>query len=121
MNGLLDSRRLCMVERISQLVAICVAFLSAAVAGAANYYVDPNYAGVDGAPFIGYAGAYKSVVAALSNTSAVAVPSGASATNPNRIYFAPGTYNTAFDTGVTLVNQKTTLRYWGSPVIRTTW
>jgi pectinesterase len=91
----------------------CWAILFAAHAKAANYYVDANYAGVEGAPFNGYAGAYKSVVSALSNTSAVAVPAGASPTNPNHIYFAPGTYNTAFDTGVTLVNSKSNIALLG--------
>ncbi len=79
---------------------------------AADYLLDPNYAGVDGAPFGGYAGAYKSIVAALSNDSAVQVPNGASATMPNRIILAPGTYNTAYDTGVTLVNLRSNIALW---------
>jgi pectinesterase len=80
---------------------------------AADYLVDLNYAGVDGAPLGSYARAYKSVVAALSNSSAIAVPTGASATSPNRIFFAPGTYNTAFDTGATLVNSKSNIALLG--------
>lgn len=83
-------------------------------ARAADYYVDLNYAGVDGAPFNGYAGAYKSIVAALSNTSAVQVPAGASATSPNRIFFAPGTYNTANVTGVTLINSRNNIALLGT-------
>ena len=70
---------------------------------AANYYVDSTYAGVDGAPYLGYAGAYKTVAAALG---ASGVPAGASAATPNRVYFAGGTYNTANVTGVTLVNTR---------------
>jgi pectinesterase len=80
---------------------------------AADFLVDLNYAGVDGAPFGGYAGAYKSIVAALSNTSGVQVPNGASATLPNRIFFAPGTYNTANVTGVTLVNSRSNIALLG--------
>jgi pectinesterase len=82
-------------------------------AQAADYLVDLNYAGVEGAPFGNYAGAYKSIVNALSNGSGIAVPSGASATSPNRIHFAPGTYNTAFDTGVSLQNSKNNIALLG--------
>lgn len=63
--------------------------VTSAMAG--DYYVDPNYAGANGAAYNGYAGAYNSVAAALASTGGVAA--GASAANPNRIYFAPGTYN----------------------------
>ncbi|MGD9636201.1 MAG: pectinesterase family protein [Pirellulales bacterium] len=101
------------VCRIRAVVAVLMTLAAYASAGAADYYVDVNYAGVDGAPFNGYAGAYKSIVAALSNSSAVAVPSGSSALSPNRIYFAPGTYNTAFDTGVSLVNSKSNIALLG--------
>lgn len=93
--------------------AIFAIALQNRAATAADYYVDLNYAGVDGAPFNGYAGAYKSVVAALSNTSGVQVPAGASATSPNRIIFAPGTYNTANVTGVTLVNSRNNIALLG--------
>src|SRR5262245_16418650 len=66
---------------------------------AANYYIDPNYVGVEGAPFGSYAGAYKNIATALG---ASGMPAGASATNPNRLFFAPGVYNTAITTGVSL-------------------
>lgn len=103
----------CLGVRVRVSLALCSALISAAGALAADYYVDPNYAGVDGAPFNGYAGAYKSIVAALSNNSAVAVPAGASALTPNRIFFAPGTYDTAYDTGVSLVNSKSNIALLG--------
>jgi pectinesterase len=76
----------------------------------ADYLVDPNYGGVNGAPFGAYAGAYNSVVAALGTGG---VASGASATNQNKIYFAPGTYNTAATTGVTLSNSKNNIALLG--------
>jgi pectinesterase len=103
-----------MIQGASLLLAMCVALVSAAKAGAADYYVDLNYAGVDGAPYNGYAGAYKSIVAALSNSSGVQVPAGASATMPNRIIFAPGTYNTANVTGVSLVNSRHNIALLGA-------
>ncbi|HWB54891.1 MAG TPA: pectinesterase family protein [Tepidisphaeraceae bacterium] len=73
----------------------CVCAVSAVIlvntqARGANYYVDPSYAGTNGAPYGTYTAAYNSVAAALGSSG---VPSGASATNPNFIYFAPGTYN----------------------------
>jgi hypothetical protein len=70
-------------------------------ARATDYLVDSSYAGVDGAASGGYAGVYKTVTAALG---AGGVPSGASPTNANRVYFASGTYNTANVTGVSLVS-----------------
>jgi pectinesterase len=75
-------------------------------AHAADYYLDPNYAGVNGAPYNGYAGAYNSVTAALGSGG---VPSGASVANPNRLVIAPGTYNTASATGVSLSNSRNNL------------
>jgi len=81
------------------LFIVCIAF-QARVGGAADYLVDSSYAGVDGAAFGSYAGAYKTVAAALGSGG---VPSGASSSNINRIYFASGTYNTANVTGVSLV------------------
>ena len=75
----------------------------ASIAGAGNFYVDPNYAGVDGAAFGSYTAAYKTINAALASTG---VPSGASAANPNRIFFAPGVYDTAKTTGVSLSYSK---------------
>ncbi|HEY1683346.1 MAG TPA: pectinesterase family protein [Tepidisphaeraceae bacterium] len=73
-------------------IGVCsLSILSLAIASqarAATYYVDPNYTGTNGAAYGSYTAAYSSVAAALG-----AVPSGASATNPNYVYFAPGTYN----------------------------
>ena len=77
---------------------------------AGNYYIDPNFAGVEGAPFGSYAGAYKTITAALG---ASGIPSGASATNPNRLYFAPGVYNTAISTGVSLSNSRNNIALVG--------
>ncbi len=82
-------------------IALAVAGALALPVRGANYLVDPNYTGTDGAAANGYTGEYKTVNAALS---ASGVPSGASPTNPNRIYLAPGTYNTANVTGVSLIN-----------------
>lgn len=81
------------------LVIVCMAFQSR-FGRAADYLVDPSYAGVDGAAFGSYAGAYKTVAAALGSGG---VPSGASSSNVNRIYFASATYDTASVTGVSLV------------------
>src|SRR5262245_10700077 len=77
---------------------------------AADYYVDPNYAGVNGAPYNGYAGAYNTVAAALGSSG---IPSGASAANPNRLFFAPGVYNTANVTGVSLSNSRNNIALIG--------
>jgi pectinesterase len=64
-------------------------------AHAGNYYVDPNYSGVNGAPYDGYAAAYNTIAAALGAVSGVnGVPAGASVSNPNYLFFAAGTYNT---------------------------
>jgi pectinesterase len=57
---------------------------------AASYYVDPNYTGTNGAAYNGYTAAYNSVAAALGSSG---VPSGSSASTPNTLYFAAGTYN----------------------------
>jgi pectinesterase len=74
-------------------------------AKASDFYVSNSYAGTNGAPFttggVTYAGAYSSINAALGS-----VGSGASPANPNRIIFAPGTYNTAATTGVSLKYSK---------------
>lgn len=83
---------------------------AAAPAGAADYYVDPNYAGANGAPYNGYAAAYNSVAAALGSSG---MPAGASAANPNRLYFAPGVYNTANVTGVSLSNSRSNIALVG--------
>jgi pectinesterase len=62
-----------------------------------SYLLDASYGGVDGVPNGGYTGVYKTINAALA-----AVPSGASAANPNLLFVNPGTYNTAATTGVSL-------------------
>jgi pectinesterase len=77
---------------------------------AADYYVDNNYAGVNGAPFNGYAAAYNNINAAFA---AAGVPAGASATSPNRVYFAPGTYDTAKTTGLSLTFSKNNIALLG--------
>lgn len=95
------------------IVRTCVVIVVVATdsfALAADYYVDLNYAGVDGAPYNSYAGAYKTVAAALG---ASGVPAGASALAPNRIFFAPGVYNTANVTGVSLVNTRSNIALLG--------
>src|SRR5208282_1953217 len=65
-------------------------------AQASNYYIDPNYSGANGAPYTSpggtaYSAAYNNIDAALSSSGGV--PSGSSASSPNYLYFAPGTYN----------------------------
>ncbi len=77
---------------------------------AGNYYIDPNYAGVEGAPFGSYVAAYKSITTALGSTG---MPAGASASNPNRLVFAPGVYNTAITTGVSLSNSRNNIALVG--------
>jgi pectinesterase len=77
---------------------------------AVDYLVDPSYAGVNGQPYNGYAGAYNSITAALGSGG---VPSGASAANINRIFVAPGTYDTAFTTGVSLSNSRNNIALVG--------
>jgi pectinesterase len=69
-------------------------------AGAADYLLDPNYTGTNGAAANGYAGVYNNIVSALTGTGSV--PAGASASSPNRLMIEPGTYNTASTTGVSL-------------------
>src|SRR5205814_1497076 len=59
-------------------------------ARAADYLLDQNYGGPNGAPFGSYTAAYSDIASALA-----AVPAGSSASNPNRLFIAPGTYNTA--------------------------
>ena len=44
-------------------LALVVGFCELARAG--DYYIDPNYAGVEGAPFGSYVAAYKSITTAL--------------------------------------------------------
>lgn len=66
-----------------------------AAASAGTYYVDPNYSGTNGAPYLNYTAAYNSIAAALGSSG---VPSGASASNPNIVDIAPGTYLTTTTT-----------------------
>jgi pectinesterase len=75
---------------------------------AANYLIDANYTGVSGAAGNGYTAQYSDIATALA-----AIPAGASASNPNRIYFAPGTYNTASTTGVSLSDSRSNLALIG--------
>src|SRR4051794_28300907 len=56
------------------LLALAACFAHAPAARAADYLVDPAYAGANGAAFGSYAGAYNSITAALA---AGGVPSGA--------------------------------------------
>src|SRR5438477_371766 len=79
-----------LVSVLIGLVGLALTFPAALPALAADYYVDPNYAGVNGAAYNGYTGAYNSVAAALGSSG---VPAGASVANPSRLFFAPGTYN----------------------------
>src|SRR5271163_61716 len=79
---------------VALFVGAVVFAVSAAKAG--NYYIDPNYAGVSGAPYVSpggvsYTAAYNNIDSALSSTGGV--PSGTSVASPNYLYFAPGTYN----------------------------
>jgi len=71
--------------------AAAMSLLADPTAKASIYYIDPNYAGVNGAAYGNYAGAYNNIDAALASSGGV--PAGASASNPNYLYFAPGTYN----------------------------
>jgi pectinesterase len=65
------------------------------MAHAANYYVDANYTGPQGAAYGIYTAAYSNIASALGAVAGVTgVPAGASAASPNYIYFAPGTYLT---------------------------
>jgi pectin methylesterase-like acyl-CoA thioesterase len=92
--------------------------LIVAPARAGNYYIDPNYAGTEGAPYtapngVVYAAAFNNIVAALDGTDSVsgAVPSGASPTSPNILYFAPGVYNTAYTAGNAALSPDASLKY----------
>ena len=97
-------------RRRTRLVVGCLVLLGLATSGhaAIDYLVDPNYAGVNGQPYNGYAGAYNSVAVALGSGG---VPSGASVANPNRVFFAPGTYNVGT---ASLSNSKNNLVLIGS-------
>jgi hypothetical protein len=80
----LTSRATAALAMASLVMGLCCS------AHAASYYVDGNYAGIDGAAFGSYTAAYKTINAALA-----AVPAGSSAANPNKVYFAPGICATA--------------------------
>jgi len=82
-------------KALAMAVAVGAAACFGRTALALDYYVDPSYGGINGAAYTApnganYAGAYNSVAAALG---ASGVSSGVSVANPNRIYFAAGTYN----------------------------
>lgn len=81
-------------KTLAMAVAVGAAACLGRTALALDYYVDPSYGGTNGAAYtVGgktYSGAYNSVVAALG---AGGVGNGASALNPNRVYFAAGTYS----------------------------
>jgi pectin methylesterase-like acyl-CoA thioesterase len=83
-------------SRVSKAALIFTAVCAAApCVKAGNYYVDPNYAGVNGAPYGIYTAAYSNIASALGAVAGVTgVPAGSSPATPNYIYFAPGTYNT---------------------------
>src|SRR5438067_13727407 len=66
------------------LIALAVA-CACENARAADYLLDQNYGGVNGAPFGSYTAAYSDIASALA-----AVPAGSSASNPNRLFIAPG-------------------------------
>jgi pectinesterase len=53
---------------------------------------------------------YKNITTALGSSG---IPAGASASDPNRLYFAPGVYNTAIATGVTLSNSRSNIALIG--------
>jgi len=97
-------------RQIASLLSLAVVSCLGRSALAGNYYVDPNYAGTNGAPYLGYTAAYNSVTAALGSSG---VPSGASASSPNTLYFAPGVYNTAATTGVSLSYSKNNVNLIG--------
>src|SRR3954462_5528083 len=91
-------------------VWLCMAGIGEFVAAGNLYYIDPNYAGVEGAPSGPYTGVYKNITTALGSSG---IPAGASASDPNRLYFAPGVYNTAIATGVTLSNSRSNIALIG--------
>jgi pectinesterase len=98
--------------RLAVSFAIASAGLLGSSAGAGTYYVDPNYAGVNGAPYGTYTAAYNSIAAALGSSG---VPSGASASNPNTIFIAPGTYITGTSTLSYSKNNVTLVGITGNP------
>src|SRR5947207_1796135 len=99
-------------SRIYRMVALALATMAGCceLVQAGDYYIDPNYAGVEGAPFGSYVAAYKSITTALGGSG---MPAGASAANPNRLFFTPGVYNTAITTGVSLSNSRSNIALVG--------
>jgi pectinesterase len=92
-------------------LSILVAAAATQSVRAADYLLDPNYSGTNGAPSGQYAGVYNTIVAALAQTGSI--NSGASASSPNRLFIKPGTYDTASVTGVSLSNSKNNLALIG--------
>src|SRR5581483_946287 len=94
------------------IISLILALGNGESARAADYLLDPNYSGTNGAPQGQYAGVYNSIVAALAQTGSI--NSGASASNPNRLFIMPGTYDTAAVTGVSLSNSKSNIALIGT-------
>jgi pectin methylesterase-like acyl-CoA thioesterase len=98
--------------------AVSVAVGASQAAKAANYYIDPNYSGTEGAAYtspvtgVTYTAAFNNIVAALDGTTSISgkVPSG-SAGSPNILYFAPGVYNTAYTAGNPSLSPGISLQY----------
>src|SRR5262249_152221 len=91
-------------------VVLCAQLNFALPALASTYLLDANYAGVEGAPSGNFAGVYRLITDALGSSG---IPSGASASSPNILQIAPGTYNTAITTGVSLSNSKNNIALIG--------
>jgi pectinesterase len=91
-------------------LALSVLLSAVSITQASTYLLDANYAGTEGAPSGSYAGVYRLITDALGSTG---IPSGSSASNPNTLQIAPGTYNTAITTGVSLSNSKNNIALIG--------
>ena len=78
-------------KRCAPMMALVAATVSGGTVFGADYLVDPNYAGTNGAPANGYTAEYNSLSAAFASSGSGGVPSGTVAT-PNRIFISPGTY-----------------------------
>src|SRR4051794_6060170 len=78
-------------KRCASIVAVLALAVCGGAAFGADYLVDPNYGGTNGAPGNGYTGQYNSLSAAFASSGSGGVPSGSVAT-PNRIFISPGTY-----------------------------
>ena len=77
-------------KRCAPMVAVVAAVVCGGTVFGADYLVDPNYTGTNGASANGYTGEYNSLTAAFASSGGV--PSGASAAAQNRIFISPGTY-----------------------------